>query len=47
MKKAKHLINPQVYKFPTSIRPHQFTIKCKPSWLYGVAYLSRPSKFGN
>ena len=36
---AKHLINPQVYKGPTSIGPHQFTI----SRLYGVAYLSRPS----
>ena len=24
MQKAKHLINPQVYKGPTSIGPHQF-----------------------
>ena len=26
MQKAKHLINPQEYKGPTSIGPHQFTI---------------------
>ena len=47
MQKAKHLINPQVYKGPNYIGLHHSPSMCKPSRLYGVAYLSRPSKFGN
>ena len=45
MQKAKHLINPQVYKGPQLGHTNSPSV-CKPSRLYGVAYLSRPSKCG-
>ena len=38
MQKAKHLINPQVYKGPTSIGPHQFTISIVNGTAYSAIY---------
>ena len=40
MQNAKHLINPQVYKDPTSIGHINSPSVCKPSRLYGVANIS-------